>query len=113
VRKVVLMVLLGAATLGLAGSALAHGTTVGPGGSTKTGGQVTCGTSAKPGRIGPLHVYNNGGGAEVCSDSGAIQGRAGIGWSPSAEEPLPRFVLVEGDDDSALIAQTHVHIEIP
>ena len=112
-RKAALMVALSVATLGLAGSALAHGDPVeGPGGSTKTGGQVTCGTTTKPGRIGPVHLYNNGKGAEVCSDSGLIQGRASLGSSPHLGPlELPDYILVEGDDDSAVPGpNAHIHL---
>src|ERR1041385_6091776 len=61
---------------GFAAPAFAAGTPgdTGPSGSTFTGGQVTCGHT-NTSLDSPVVVYNGGRGAEVCSDSGPVQGR--------------------------------------
>jgi hypothetical protein len=99
--------------VGLAGTALAD-PIVGPGGSTESGGQVTCGTSTKPGRILGIHVYNDGGGAEVCSDNGPLQGRVALGASPGILAPLetPDYVLIQGDNDNPIF-RTRIYVQLP
>jgi len=75
-RKVLVVVAGLVLALGLAVPAFAAGTPgdTGPSGSTFTGGQVTCGHT-NTFLNAPVVVYNGGRGAEVCSDSGPVQGR--------------------------------------
>jgi hypothetical protein len=60
--------------LGFAAPAFAAPGDTGPSGSTFTDGQVTCGHD-NTFLDAPIVAYNGGRGAEVCSDSGPVQGR--------------------------------------
>jgi hypothetical protein len=119
-RKVVfIMLAVAAGLLALGSAAEAHpggsAGVVGPGGSTSSGGQVTCGSKTKPGDIGPIHLHNNGGGVEACVDSGPVQGRAILGSSPGGALgtiETPDHVTVETDDDTPVL-KTDIHVDFP
>jgi len=70
----------------------------GPSGSTFAGGQVTCGHT-NTFLDSPIVVYNDGRGAEVCSDSGPVQGRVMVtAYSPGFL--VISFIEVDGDADN-------------
>jgi hypothetical protein len=114
---VIVLAVLGLLTLGSVARGHIGGAAgvIGPGGSTSTGSQITCGTKQVPGDIGPIHLHNNGGGIEACIDEGPVQGRAVFGSSPGGilgELESPDHVTVETDEDTPVLT-TDIHIDLP
>jgi hypothetical protein len=70
----------------------------GPSGSTFSGNQVTCGHD-NTFLDSPIVVYNDGRGAEVCSDSGPIQGRVIVAHYSTGLLKID-FVEIDSDADN-------------